>query len=196
MSVSKVDGIGTRKNGSGGSTANTESRTKFVRMALYVDQGGSNTTFEPGDPLAIEIATGSGYEIVIEGANTNAATYLGIGNMAVSADKNRSGGSDDALTFGVIAETVTVKAGTFEFVNIQVEGIAFVGCASGVAVGDKLVISDTERECEKASAADNDASSELAIALEAAVANASQSPVQTATAAHTCKAYLLNPLRM
>lgn len=196
MSVSKVDGIGTRKDGSGGATANFESRSKFVRIALYVDRGGSNTDFFPGDPLAIELATGSGYELLINGSATSAATYLGIGNMAVSADKNRSGGSDDALTFGVLSEAVTVKAGNYEIVNVQVEGIAFVGCAAAVAAGDKLVISNTERECEKAGTGDNDASSELAIALEAAVANASQSPKQSAVAGHTCKAYLLNPLRM
>ena len=32
MTVSKIDGIGTRKDGSGGETANKGSATKFVRL--------------------------------------------------------------------------------------------------------------------------------------------------------------------
>jgi len=196
MSVAKVDGIGTRKDGSGGWTANQEKRAKYVRIGLYVDDAGAETTYYPGDWLAIEVKTGGGFQVTINGTATDAATYLGLGNMAVGADKNRTSGSDDALTFGVLSEQVTIGIGKYKMVTAQVEGVAFVGCTSGAAAGDKLVISTTALEAEKASAADNDASSELAIALADAVANASQSPVQSATAGHTCSALLLNPLRM
>ena len=44
MSVAKIDGIGTRKDGTGGETANFESRARFTRLYLYVDDGGAETT--------------------------------------------------------------------------------------------------------------------------------------------------------
>ena len=68
MSVSKVDGIGTRKDGSGGETANFESRVKSVRLhateaiakgdivALDFTLDGSSLEQDPGHGIRIRRA--------------------------------------------------------------------------------------------------------------------------------------------
>jgi len=192
MSVAKIDGIGTRKDGSGGETANFESRKKFVRLYLYVDDGGASTTHKKGDFVAIETNTGSGYQITVNGTATNAATYWGIGNACVIA--NSGGTSHDALICGVLAEEVTVGVGQWKAVSVQVEGLAYVATDGSVAIGDKCVLDNSAGACRTATSADNDADSEICIALETDDTDANNGT--STTSGTSAQALLLNPLRL
>tara|TARA_R100001082_G_scaffold16669_2_gene8388 strand:+ start:11601 stop:12182 length:582 start_codon:yes stop_codon:yes gene_type:complete len=193
MSVSKIDGIGTRKDGSGGETANFEQRRKFARLFLYVDDGGAETTHKKGDWVAIETNTGSGYQITVNGVATNAATYWGLGNACVLADMDST--SHDAFTCGVLAEEVTIKVGQWQAVSVQVEGIAYVATDGNVAIGDKCTISSDAGAVEPGvSAGENDAGTIVCIALETDDTDANNGT--STTSGTSAQAILLNPLQL
>ena len=114
MSVSKIDGIGTRKDGSSGETANKGSATKFVRLFLKASQ-----TVTKGDVVAFDFAASepdSGY-----GNNIIAATTTALSDACV----------------GIAAETLTVDSGVADQpVLIQVGGLCdFATIDSGATDG-------------------------------------------------------------
>jgi hypothetical protein len=172
MTVYKVDGIGTRKDGSGGEVANfSEGNKRFIRINVYADDGAA-VTYTKGDAIAIEVNSGSGREITINGVATNAFDYLGIGNMATKAE---SGGanSSDALCIGVIDETVTVAAGEFLPVSVQVSGIASCNVHADTVAGDRLSIaaSSVAGQLKYAASGVYEDDVIVAVALEADTAN-------------------------
>ena len=111
MSVYKVDGIGTRKDGSGGQTANKGSKEKFATLLLKASQ-----TITKGDVVAWDFAASepdSGY-----GNNIIAATTTALSDACV----------------GIAAETVTVAAGQDDQpVLIQVGGLCDFATIDGGA---------------------------------------------------------------
>lgn len=175
--VEKIDGLA---SGPQGSEQVFASRKKFISLNAYADDG-ADVTYTKGDAVAIETNTGAGYEITVAGVATNAATYFGVGNMAILADSAK--GSHDGLTFGVVAETVTISAGKWQPISIQVAGIASCNVDGSVAAGDKLNISSTAGRLELMSSEDVDVTHAVAIALEADTANFAD-------------CYLLNPLQL
>ena len=87
MSVYKVDGIGTRKDGSGGFQANfSEGNKRFIRVGMYRDKDLADLTAEKGNVVSIEVNSGSPHELLINGAATDARDYIGLGNMVKIAD--------------------------------------------------------------------------------------------------------------
>jgi hypothetical protein len=193
MSVAKIDGIGTRKDGSGGETANFESRAKFTRLYLYVDSGGSKTAHKKGDWVAIETNTGNGFHVLVNGVDTNAATYWGLGNACVLADMDVA--SHDAFTCGVLAEAVTVQKGQWKAVSVQIEGVAYVATDGAVAIGDKCTISSDAGAVEPGiTAGEQDAGTIVCIALETDDTDANNGT--STTAGYSAQAILVNPLQL
>jgi len=186
MTVYKVDGIGTRKDGSGGEVANfSEGNKRFIRIGMYVDQGGSDSDFKKGDAVAIEIGSG---DIIINGVNTAAKDYIGLGNMVVLADSDTA--DHRGLCIGVLGEDVSIAAGEYKYVSVQVSGLATVGTDDSATAGDILVLSADAGGLRKFDAdADNDQGFvKVAIALEADATDLN------VTAGDSCQAILLNPL--
>lgn len=193
MSVAKIDGIGTRKNGTGGFTANVESRAKFTRLYLYVDDGGTETTHKKGDWVAIETNTGAGYQVTVAGTATNAATYWGLGNACVLADMDST--SHDAFTCGVLAEEVVVGVGKWAAVSVQIAGVAYVATDGNVAIGDKCTISSDAGAVEPGiTAGEQDAGTIVCIALETDDTDANNGT--STTSGTSARAILVNPLQL
>lgn len=180
MSVEKIDGL----------DGVWATRARYITINAYADDGAA-VTYTRGDAMAIETNLSGGYEITVAGVATNAATYLGIGNMAT---KLASGGtSHDSLGFGIIAETVTIAAGAWQPVSVQVGGIAFCNVEASVAAGDRLNLSSTAGRLELMATEDYDLTHALAVALEADGTSGSLDGTQAAATNYT-NAYLLNPL--
>lgn len=95
MSVYKVDGIGTHKDGSGGEIVNQEERVRIVRFR-------ASEAIEKGHAVALDLAA--------------TEPDFGYGNSVKMAD------TDDALNqhaFGIALEA----AASGDIVDVQVEGI-------------------------------------------------------------------------
>ena len=200
--VSKIDGFGTRRSGTS-EVGNFDGRKRIISGYVYVDDGGASTTFKKGDVLAMEINTGGGYEITVDGSATSAATYFGYGNMFLLANSGTA--THNATIAGVmVSEAVTVGVGSWARVDIQVGGIlevadGGVGCLTSVALGDRLIASATA-----GAAADEDTdvgsigavqdNSIFAIALTADDTDTNNGT--DTTAGQSCSAYLLNPLNL
>jgi hypothetical protein len=191
MSVSKIDGIGTRKDGSGGETANfSQGNKRFIRVGMYRDKDLAALTAEKGNVVSIEVNTGSPHEILVNGVATDAVTYIGIGNMVKIADHGTA--LDEALCIGVLAEDVTISAGEYKFVSVQVSGVATVHTDGNATKGTYLVLDGSVAGCLTDTAADDsDDHSVLAIALADDAADTS-----FATSEFSCTAILLNPFNL
>ena len=150
MSVRKVGGIGTRKDGSGGQTANLGETSRFINVFVFSDDGNSSDiTFNKGDALCLENAGTAAAHLTINGSATNVVTHFGFSNVARKVDAAGRGASlagatgsaaELAFCFGICAETKTVSADTSEYISVQVYGrCEDVNVASTVAIGERLV---------------------------------------------------------
>jgi len=97
MTVYKVDGIGTRKDGSGGDTANLNDPKKFVRL-------WASASLVKGDAVCLDFTV---------------STY-GLGNNVTKADVDASATKQ---AIGIAAEDVTVSGSDYQLVDIQVQGL-------------------------------------------------------------------------
>tara|TARA_Y100000114_G_scaffold72390_1_gene66360 strand:+ start:16784 stop:17359 length:576 start_codon:yes stop_codon:yes gene_type:complete len=191
MTVYKVDGIGTRKDGSGGEVANfSEGNKRFIRIGMYRDKDLSALVAEKGNVVSIEVNTGSPHEILINGAAVNAADYIGLGNMVKIADHGTA--LDEAYCIGVLAEDVSIAAGEYKFVSVQVSGVATVHTDGNATKGAYLVLDASQAGCLTDTAADaSDTHAVLAIALADDAADTS-----FASSQFSCSAILLNPFSL
>ena len=150
MSVRKVGGIGTRKDGSGGETANLGEVAKFITVNVYSDDGNSaDITYSKGDLLCFENSGTSAAHLTIGGTATNVVTHFGFSNIARKADAAGRGAAtagatgtaaDLAFCFGVCAETKVVAKDTSALISVQVYGkCENVNVASSVGIGERLV---------------------------------------------------------
>ena len=110
--VTKIDGIGTRKDGSGGESVNFNTNKRFVR--LY-----ASATLTKGDAGCLD---------------TSISTY-GLMNNVAKADVDASATKQ---AIGIAAESVTVSGTDYQLVSIQVGGICTFAVLDDLsdAVGD------------------------------------------------------------
>lgn len=166
--IGRIDGVGTRRNASGTEVVNLHERAQFCRLFIYVDDGGSQTTFSKGDALALEYRSGSGYQITKEGVATNAIEEFGFGNVAVQLIT-----TDELEKFacGVMAETITVGVGEYAIAKVQVAGkFEEANVVTATAIGKSLGASATAGRLDD-TAGDQIAQMKLAVCLEAAASN-------------------------
>ena len=209
MSVRKVGGIGTRKDGSGGFSANLGEAARFITMNVYSDDGNTaDITYNKGDLLCFEHAGTSNAHLTINGTATNVVTHFGFSNVARKADAAGRGAAtagatgtatDLAFCFGVCAETKVVKADTSETISVQVYGKAEgVNVASTVAIGERLIaetaaadssvgrLNDTDEQIDGGDEADIE---EMADAAVVGVA-------LSAASSNTATVWLLDPFKL
>ena len=186
MSVSKIDGIGTRKNGSGGFLANrSQGNARFVRLF-------AKETLAKGDCVCFDI------DSTIDSTDS---TDYGYGNIVEKADRDTL-----ALTqvIGVAAEAVTVSAddvtnAAWKPVLIQVSGRCdFVKVEDNIggtytpAAGDLLVASSTAGSAQKKDVETlHDVALPFAIHLEIAAGSGTAGDNLAGT-----KALLINPANL
>tara|TARA_R110001592_G_scaffold159084_3_gene390325 strand:- start:650 stop:1126 length:477 start_codon:yes stop_codon:yes gene_type:complete len=117
--VTKIDGIGTRKDGSGGESANLNTNKRFVR--LY-----ATATLAVGDAVCLD---------------TSVSTYGLMNNVT----KANVGASATKQAIGVAAEAVTISGTDYQLVNIQVGGLFTTAAIDDTsdAVGDLLAAGAT-----------------------------------------------------
>ena len=166
--IGRIEGFGTRRNLSGTEVVNLQERAQSCRLIVYADQGGSAVTFTKGDALALEYRTGSGKQILKDGVATDAVSEFGFSNVALQLST-----ADHLEDFacGIITETVTVAAGDYAIVDVQVAGkFESANVDSGVALANVLTASGTAGRLA-ATSGDQMAQMKLAIALAAASSN-------------------------
>jgi|TARA_B100000282_G_scaffold225312_1_gene168128 hypothetical protein len=166
--IGRIEGFGTRRNLSGTEVVNLQERAQSCRLIVYADQGGSAVTFTKGDALALEYRTGSGKQILKDGVATDALSEFGFSNVALQLST-----SDHLEDFacGIITETVTVAAGDYAIVDVQVAGkFENANVGGSVAAADVLTASGVAGQLA-ATAGDQMAQMKLAIALEDDTAN-------------------------
>ena len=177
MSVSKVDGIGTRKDGAGGFSINTSAHPKkIIRLIGFSTDGAAAVTYTKGDAVALQIASAT-----VNG--TNILTSFGVGNVVKLATE-----LTELLSVGIVTETVTATynstsaKGSEIIVPVQVSGkFVDANVATATSVGLQLFPSATDGRLAINASSDADTNKALAIALEDATSN-------------TCDVILLNPL--
>ena len=149
MSVRKVGGIGTRKDGAGGESANLGEGAKFITVNVYSDDGNTaDLTITKGDAVCMENPGTTNSHLTIGGATVQVVTHFGFGNVARLTDAaGRSAAiagalgtiADAAFTFGIAAETVTISKDTSKEISVQVWGRCNnVNVAGTVAIGERL----------------------------------------------------------
>jgi hypothetical protein len=161
MSVYKVDGIGTRKDGSGEETANrAQGNAKFVTLYAY-------ETIAKGACVA--------WAIVVALDGTDGTDY-GYGNIIMNAD---SAEQTNAQAIGVAAEAVTMSAAAvtakaWAEIKVQVSGRCdFVIGDGSLTPGLGCVPSTTEGQAENYANSDTDIPFGIALtAGSASTANA------------------------
>ena len=177
MSVIKIDGIGTRKNGTGGESINTSVHPKkIITMIGFSTDGAAAVTYTKGDAVALQIAT------ALVGA-TDILTTFGVGNAVKLATE-----LTELLCVGIVTETVTATynsasaLGSHVIVPVQVSGrFVDANVATGTTVGLQMFPTATDGRLALNAGSDADTHKPLAIALENATSN-------------TCDIILLNPL--
>lgn len=97
MTVYKVDGIGTRKNGSGGSVANFSDPIKMVRFFATV-------SLSKGDAVCLDFTVSAN----------------GLGNNVTKCDVDASATKQ---AIGIVTEDVTVSGTEYQLVDVQVQGL-------------------------------------------------------------------------
>ena len=177
MSVSKIDGIGTRKDGSGGESVNTSVHPKkIIRMMGFSTDGAAAVTYTKGDAVALQIASAT-----VNG--TDILTTYGIGNVVKLATD-----LTELLCLGVVTETAEAKynstsaKGSEVIVSVQISGVfEKANVTTSTSVGLQLFPSGTDGRLILSASSDPDTNKPLAIALANAASN-------------SCKIILLNPL--
>tara|TARA_R100001082_G_scaffold110346_1_gene90031 strand:+ start:2225 stop:2743 length:519 start_codon:yes stop_codon:yes gene_type:complete len=144
MSVYKVDGIGTRKDGSGGESTNlSQGNARFVRLyAIETIAKGACVAWDINSAIAGSDSTDYGYGNIIANANSGTATQHQVIGIAA-----------EAVTMSAAA--VTAKA--WEPILVQVSGLCdfVIGDGSGT-VGLGQVASSTDGRCENYANSDTD----------------------------------------
>jgi len=161
MSVYKVDGIGTRKDGAGGESSNfSEGNVKVVRLVGFAADSGGDVTYTKGDVVALQraAATVGGSDVIGQ---------FGIANVVKLA-----AAATELLCVGVCTETVTVKDGTTDIIAVQVAG-TFVNAnvATASTAGLQIFPSGTAGRGALNASSDADTNKPYAIALENASSN-------------------------
>ena len=168
MSVSKIDGIGTRKDGAGGESINTSVHPKkIIRMIGFCADSSAAVTYTKGDAVALQIASAT-----VNGANI--LTSFGVGNVVKLATE-----TTELLCVGVVAETATATynsasaKGSEVIVQVQVSGVfENANVTTSSCVGLQLFPSATDGRLVLDAGSDPDTNKPLAIALENATSNA------------------------
>jgi len=136
MGVYKVDGIGTRKDGSGEETANrAQGNARFVTLyAIETIAKGACVAWDINTAIASTDSTDYGYGNIVANANSGTATQRQVIGIAT-----------EAVTMAAAA--VTAKA--WVKIRIQVSGLCdfVIGDGSGT-VGLGQVASSTDGRCE------------------------------------------------
>lgn len=167
--IRRLDSVGTRRNSAGTEVANFCDKEQFVRMYVYIDDDEAGATLLKGSLVSLEYRNSGNCHVTVNGVATLAREHFGFGNVCKLTDT-----ADDVMksfACGVLAESVTLAAGGFAIVDIQVAGLFenALQKAAGVA-GHRLFASNVAGELENASGADFDASGPcIAVQLEAAV---------------------------
>tara|TARA_R100000805_G_C3613311_1_gene114305 strand:+ start:209 stop:766 length:558 start_codon:yes stop_codon:yes gene_type:complete len=140
--VSKIDGL----------DGNNSLKARFIDVYIYSDDDTA-VTYAKGDCLAIEFNVGANYKIHTYTAagvetDTDAASYLGYGNMYTKA-----AGNNLYFGAGILAETPNpdsatpgqIPAGTYQKVSMQVSGIcSFAKLVTGsCTLGATLIAADS-----------------------------------------------------
>ena len=167
MSVYKVDGIGTRKDGSGGQTANLgEGNIRIIRMIGFSADSSAAVTYTKGDLVALQLASAT-----VNGSNVVDA--FGKSNVI----KKASSGTEVACV-GVVAETVTAtynsdsSKGSTVIVPVQISGIFIdANVATGSTSGKLLFPSSTSGRGALEGSADPDTHKAYAIGVKDAADN-------------------------
>ena len=173
MTVYKVDGIGTRKDGSGGEVANRNEGAKFIR--LFVTE-----TVAKGNCVAFDI------NAALDGTDS---TDYGYGNLVSLAN---SGTQTQRQVVGIAAEAVTMSADditnkAWKMCDIQIEGrcdFAIATNAGATAPGELVVASSADGICETY------ANSDVDLPFGICLADGS------GTATADTKVYLINPCNL
>ena len=162
MTVYKVDGIGTRKDGSGGEVANlSEGNVKLVRLVGFAADSGGDVTYTKGDVVALQraAATVGGSDVIGQ---------FGIANVIKLANA-----VTELLCVGVVTETVTVKDGTTDIIAVQVAGLfENANVATASTAGLQIFPSSSAGRGALLATSDPDTNKPYAIALENASSNA------------------------
>ena len=177
MSVSKIDGIGTRKDGAGGESVNTSVHPKkIIRMIGFSTDSGAAVTYTKGDAVALQIAAAN-----VNG--TDILTTYGKGNVVKLATE-----LTELLCVGIVTETVTATynststKGSDVIVPVQVSGVfENANVTTSSCSGLQLFPSATDGRLVLITSSDADTNKPLAIALEDATSD-------------TADVILLNPL--
>tara|TARA_R100001509_G_scaffold139276_1_gene93650 strand:+ start:639 stop:1160 length:522 start_codon:yes stop_codon:yes gene_type:complete len=162
MTVYKVDGIGTRKNGSGGETANfSEGNVKIIRLVGFAADSGGNVTYTKGDVVALQRAAAT-----VDGSDV-------IGQYGIANVIKLAGAATELLCVGVVTETVTVAEGTTDIIAVQVAGVfENANVATASTAGLQIFPSGTAGRGAINASSDPDTNKPYAIALEDASSNA------------------------
>tara|TARA_Y100001937_G_scaffold42697_1_gene60442 strand:- start:5407 stop:5946 length:540 start_codon:yes stop_codon:yes gene_type:complete len=161
----KIDGIGTRKDGSGGFKANTSVQPKrIIRMIGFSTDSGSAVTYTKGDAVALQIASANV-------GGTDILSSFGTGNVIKLASA-----TTELLCVGIVAETITASVndtvGESVIVQVQVSGIfEKANVATGSTSGLHVFPSSTGGRLDLIPSSDADTNKPLAIALGNASSN-------------------------
>ena len=213
MSIRKVGGIGTRKDGSGGFKANLGEGAKFITLECYAADNMADSSYKikKGDAVVLEYNTGTGYQITIGSTQTNVLDHFGfanVGRLLDAAGRNTSGAQAGAtgtaadLSFiaGIAAETKTISKDKNELISVQVWGrCEGVNVESSVAVGDRLVGSDAAANTSIGRLVEVDTVFGGSYAQAEQITGADAAPVGlalTAASSNTCTVWLLDPLQL
>ena len=138
MSVSKVDGIGTRKDGTGGEDANlSQGNKRIIRMIGFCADSGSSVTYTKGDTVALQLSTAT-----VNGSNV--IEKNGAANVIKLATD-----LTETAPVGIVTETVTATisgtTGTTVIVPVQISGVfASANVATHSAIGEILFCTATD----------------------------------------------------
>ena len=167
--IRRIDSVGTRHNLAGTEVANFCDKEQFVRMYVYLDDGETGDTLLKGSLVSLEYRNSGDCHVLVNGVATLAREHFGFGNVCKLSDTG-----DDVMKLfacGVLAESITLAAGGFAIVDVQVAGLFENALLKDAGVeGHRLFASNVPGESENEASADFDSSGPcIGVQLEAAV---------------------------
>tara|TARA_R100001510_G_C7640198_1_gene197902 strand:+ start:415 stop:1059 length:645 start_codon:yes stop_codon:yes gene_type:complete len=212
MSIRKVGGIGTRKDGSGGFKANLGEGAKFITVNVFADDGMSDSSYEikKGDAVCLENRGTAAAHLTIGGSAVHVVDHFGFSNVARlldAAGQNTAGNqagatgsiADAAFCIGIAAETKTISKDTSELLSVQVWGqCEGVNVRTSTAIGERLVaetaaaVSSIGRLQNTDTLIGGNTQADIRELADVAIVGVALS----AESSNTCTVWLLDPLQL